>query len=129
VTVLPHPFITEISSPSPLRLSPPVSTQALFKKSSISGHSVLPYIEVDEKQREAGRHIVVPPPQLQQQPQQPQASSSSIASFYAGNCLPVYRISSTLNNIQPLQIVSQVPAPPPGIALPDLMKRDTPTAH
>ena len=129
MTVLPHPLITEVTS-SPLSTSPPASAHAIFKKPT--GHTSLPFIILDEKHRESGRHFIIQPPQ--QQPQQLQLSSnssgsSSIASFYGGNCLPVYRINSTLNNIQPLQIVSPVPAPPPGIALPDLMKRDTPTAH
>ncbi len=99
LAVLPQPFITEISRSSPLTTSPPASTHQ-FKAGG--RHASLPYIVLDDKQqREAGRHIFVQPP-------------------------PVYRISSTLNNIQPLQIVS---APLPGIALPDLMKRDAPTAH
>lgn len=112
ITVFNRPLVTEVNH-SPLSTSPPVQT--VFKKPQGIHTS---YVILDEKQqRETGRHVVF---------QQPQSSSSSMPQLYGG--MPIYRFS-TLNNIQPLQIVTPIPAPPPGITLPDFMKRDTPTAH
>ena len=121
-TVLPRTLLTEINS-SPLNTSPPA--QALLRKSQ-GVHTSLPYIILDEKQqREIGKHIVLPQPQASSS-----AGSNNMAQLtYGGNCLPIYRFNSTLNNIQPLQIVTSIPAPPPGITLPNFMKRDTRTAH
>lgn len=118
--VLPRPLVTEANC-FPPSTSPPA--QAIYKKSQ-GVHTSLPYIILDEKQqRQTDRHIIL------QQPQSSSSGGSNLAQLYGGNCWPTYRFNSTLNNIQPLQIVTAIPAPPPGITLPNFMKRDTRTAH
>ena len=111
VTVLPHSHAAEVNH-SPLSTSPPA--MSVLKKSQGVCTS-LPYIVLNEKQqRDTGRQIVFQPSQ------DSKSGGSNIAQLYGGNCLPIYRFNSTLNNIQPLQIVT---------SLPNFIKRDTHTAH
>ena len=78
----------------------------------------LPYILVNEKQAgDSPRHVFVNPP-----------STPSSGSTVPPVNMPIYRFS-TLNNVQPLQILTSVPSHNSCVTLPDFMKQDTTIAH
>lgn len=78
----------------------------------------LPYILVNEKQAgDSPRHIFVKPP-----------STPSSTNTVPPVNMPIYRFS-TLNNVQPLQILTSVPSHDSCVTLPDFMKQDTTIAH
>lgn len=81
----------------------------------------LPYIILNEKPGDSPRHILVKPSPVTSNNN---SSNSAAANVYKANSMPIYRFS-TLNNVQPLQILTSVPP-----HLPDFMKQDTTTiAH
>lgn len=115
--VLPLPHIPEASRS--LSSSP---TQNLVVKGSNNPTS-LPYILLNEKQGEPFRKMVMSPHSI---------SSRSTPHIYKTNTMPIFRFSTlnTLNNVQPLQILTAVPPHNSCVTLPDFMKQDATTiAH
>ena len=108
-TVFPYPLAPEMN-----RSLNTSSAQNIIVKTP-NTHTSLPYILLDEKNRPSPSHIVV----------KPQGISSQ--QVYSGNSMPTYHFSA-LNTIQPIQILTPIPAHSSCIP-PDFVKQDTTTAH
>lgn len=111
------------TSSSATQISPKMVLPFSLLPDSLRGppptHPSLPYILVNEKQAgDSPRHIFVKPPSV----------ASSGNSTMPPVSMPIYRFS-TLNNVQPLQILTSVPSRDSCITLPDFMKQDTTIAH
>ncbi len=86
------------------------ATQSVSIQASPAVSTSLPYIFLDGKQKNS-TGLVQPP-------------NSHV---FTGNGMPIYRFSS-LNNIQPLQILTPLPAQS-AVTLPDFMKHNSTVAH
>jgi hypothetical protein len=118
------PLPVSSTSTSATQISPKMAVLPFsLLQDSIRGPSPtrpsLPYILVNDKQTgDSSRHIFVKPPA--------QSSSSSTMSpiTVPPVNMPIYRFS-TLNNVQPLQILTSVPSHDSCVTLPDFIKQDT----